>query len=165
MGAYACIPGYRAGFEKAVTTIMPILCGAVGIGTVGHLENAMTFSPLQLVIDNEVAAYVRRAIQGFAVTDETIDVDLIKRVGIGGQYLAEMETAMQFRDIMHLSPFFKVEGWGPGQRADENRRWEKLAAEKARKLINTETEPVLTPDQVKEIDKVVEEAEAKLAEN
>ena len=32
--------------------LMPVLCGAVGFGTVGHLENAMTFSPLQLVIDN-----------------------------------------------------------------------------------------------------------------
>ncbi|MDP2991583.1 MAG: trimethylamine methyltransferase family protein, partial [Kiritimatiellota bacterium] len=56
----ACIPGIQAGVEKAASMLMPVLAGAIGFGTVGHLENALTFSPLQLVIDNEIARYVRR---------------------------------------------------------------------------------------------------------
>ena len=158
----ACLPGIRAGVEKGISMLMPVLCGAVGFGTVGHVENAVTFSPLQLVIDNEVARYVRRAVQGFEVTDETINVDLIRRVGIGGNYLTEMETAMGFRELLNLSPFFNVEAFATG--SDEAKQWEKMAADKARDLLANEVEPPLTPDQVRAVDDIVAQATAKLRE-
>lgn len=68
---------------------------------------------MQLVIDNEIARYVRRAVQGFDVTDEAINLDLIRRVGIGGNYLTEMETAASFREFLNLSPFFTADPWAP----------------------------------------------------
>jgi len=160
----ACIPDVRCGVEKGISMLMPILCGAVGFGTVGHLENAVTFSPVQAVLDNEIAGYVRRAVRGFEVTDETIDVDLIRKVGPGGNYLQEMDTAEQFRDLLHLSPFFRAGPWGAQVEADESRSWVRMAEERARELIASETEPPLTPDQVKDVDAIVEEAAAKLRE-
>ena len=42
-------PGYQAGMEKALSMLMPLLAGSVGIGTLGALENCMMFSPQQLV--------------------------------------------------------------------------------------------------------------------
>jgi len=118
----ACLPGARAGVEKGATMLMAVLCGAVGYGAVGHVENAVTYSPVQLVLDNEVTRYVRRAVRGFEVTDAAIDVDLIREVGIGGNYLAEMDTARQFRDLLDLSPFFAVAPWGVDPRGDEARQ-------------------------------------------
>ena len=126
----ACLPGARAGVEKGISMLIPVLCGAVGFGTVGHLENAVTFSPLQLVMDNEIARYVRRAVQGFEVTDEAINVDLIRQVGIGGNYLSEMDTARQFRDFLDLSPFFAVDAVG---RQPARRRGEAVGEHGARK--------------------------------
>jgi trimethylamine---corrinoid protein Co-methyltransferase len=61
----ACIPGAQAGVEKALSIIFPILAGATGVGTLGHIENALTFSFEQLVIDNEIAGYIKRMLQGF----------------------------------------------------------------------------------------------------
>ncbi|KKK65100.1 hypothetical protein LCGC14_2977550, partial [marine sediment metagenome] len=68
----ACFPNIQAGIEKAATMMVPLLAGAVGIGTVGHLENAVTFSPLQLVIDNEISGYVHRSLQGIEVNEQTL---------------------------------------------------------------------------------------------
>ena len=44
----SCFVNIQSGIEKAMSTVFPVLAGAVGIGTVGHLENALTFSPQQL---------------------------------------------------------------------------------------------------------------------
>lgn len=158
----SCLPDVRCGVEKAVSMLLPVLCGAVGFGTIGHLENAVTFSPVQLVMDNEIARYVRRAVTGFAVTEEAVDVDLIRRVGIGGNYLCEPETAEGFREFLNLSPFFAVSPWGNSPLPDESRHWLRLAEERARELLERETAPLLTADQVRAVDAIVEEAEAAL---
>ncbi|MCD6123141.1 MAG: trimethylamine methyltransferase family protein, partial [Spirochaetales bacterium] len=63
----SCYPDIQAGIEKAFTMFAPVMAGAIGIGTVGHLENAITFSPLQLVIDNEISGYLHRALKGIEV--------------------------------------------------------------------------------------------------
>ena len=160
----ACLPGVRAGLEKGVTMLMAVLCGAVGYGAVGHLENAVTYSPVQLVLDNEITRYVRRAVQGFEVADEAIDVDLIREVGIGGNYLSEMDTARQFRSFLDLAPFFAVAPWGVDPRGDETRQWENMAREKARQLMSNDIASPLTPEQIKDVDEIVKEAEARLRE-
>ena len=105
----SCFPNIQCGIEKAMSTVFPVLAGAVGIGTVGHLENAVTFSPLQLAIDAEVSRAVRRTLKPIEVNDETLALDTIRRVGIGGNYLADEHTAHHFRDELFprrsLRPF------------------------------------------------------------
>ena len=160
----SCVPDVRCGMEKGISMLMPILCGAVGFGTVGQIENAVTFSPVQLVMDNEIARYVRRAVRGFEVTDEAVNIDLIERVGIGGNHRAEPETASQFRDILNLAPFFKVEPWGGEISVDENRGWQKMAREKVLELLDNEIESPLSKEQAQAVDEIVAEAEAKLKE-
>lgn len=46
---------------------MALAAGAVvpAVGTAGQLENLLTFSPLQLVIDAELARPIRRTVEGF----------------------------------------------------------------------------------------------------
>jgi trimethylamine--corrinoid protein Co-methyltransferase len=158
----SCVPDVRCGVEKGISMLLPVLCGAVGFGTIGHLENAITFSPLQLVMDNEIARYVRRAVSGFEVTDETVNVDLIERVGIGGHYLYDEDTVARFREVLNLSPFFAVEPWGSSARLDEARGWQRQAEIRTRELLARETEPPLSPDQEQQVDEIVREAEARL---
>ena len=158
----ACAFDVRCGLEKGVSMLFPVLCGAVGFGTVGHIENAVTFSPVQAVMDNEMVRYIRRAISGFDVTDETINLDLIKKVGIGGNYLEEPDTALQFRDLLNLSPLFTVAPWGKGRAIDPTRDWEHMARRKVAELLAKEVECPLTREQVKDIDAIVGEASAKV---
>lgn len=153
----ACVPGVQAGVEKAASMLAAVWAGAIGFGTVGHLENAVTFSPLQLVIDNEIARYVRRCVRGIEVNDETLALDEIERVGPGGNTVQTDHTAEHYREEELLSPFFEVRSWGSGDALDKD-RFEKRALEKARSLLAQESSPVLTPDQEAAIDEVVAEA-------
>ena len=153
----ACTPGLQAGVEKCATMLSAVLAGAIGIGTVGHLENAVTFSPLQLVIDNELARYVRRCVGGIEVTGEALALDLIDEAGPGGEFLAQEHTRSHFRGELLLSPFFEARPWDrPG--ATDRDRFERLAAEKARELLAEEVPPVLRGDQIDAIDEIVLEA-------
>jgi len=158
----SCVPDMRAGVEKGISMLSPVLCGAIGFGTVGHIENAVTFSPLQLVIDNEIARYVRRSVQGFEVTNETIDIDLIRRVGIGGNFLSEMETAAQYREFLNLSPWFSAEPWATALENNSSNRWASEAEEAVRCLLDSEYEPPLEAEQIREIDAIVSDAEKRL---
>jgi trimethylamine---corrinoid protein Co-methyltransferase len=157
----ACQPGIQVGLEKGLTMFSVIQAGAIGIGTVGHVENAVTFSPMQLVIDNEIARYVRRAIRGIEVNDDTLALDVIEDAGIGGNTLAAEHTLTHYRDELLLSPFFEELPWGQRDSLDKE-RFEKLAAEKARQLMAEETPPVLTKEQEEAIDEIVAKAKRDL---
>ena len=153
----ACLPGIQAGVEKAISMYVAVMAGAIGFGTVGHLENAVTFSPLQLVIDNEIARYVRQAIRGIEVNTETLALEVVEEVGASGHTYDHAHTAAHFRDVELLSPFFDAWSWGGGDSLDRE-RFEKRAVAKARKLLARESAPVLSPEQEAAIDEVVEEA-------
>jgi trimethylamine--corrinoid protein Co-methyltransferase len=62
------------------------------------LELGMTFSMEQLVIDNDIIAMLKKAMEGIVVTEETLGVDQIKKVGIGNNFLALKKT----RELVNL---------------------------------------------------------------
>ena len=155
----SCWTGEQAGAEKAASMLLPVLAGAVGIGTVGHLENALTFSPVQLVIDNAIAGYVRRAIRQPIVVDEkTLAVELIDSVGPGGTFLPAEHTAEHFRDELFLSPLFPVQTWDAAHARPEHFETAAKAAAIARELWRPPDGPVLSDDQVRQIDSIVRRA-------
>jgi trimethylamine--corrinoid protein Co-methyltransferase len=150
----ACYPGFQAGVEKVSSMLFPLLAGATGIGTMGHIENALTFSPQQLVLDNEIAGAVRRMINGFAVTPETLALEVIEEVGPGGSFLAHEHTALHFREEAFLSPLWEHLSWD-GQRSQDVRGMEEKAKARAHELMAQERPPVLSREQERAIDEVV----------
>jgi trimethylamine--corrinoid protein Co-methyltransferase len=158
----SCFVNVQAGIDKAMTTAFPILAGAVGIGTVGHLENAVTFSPQQLVIDNEIFRYMRRTLKPIAVNDETLALDTIARVGIGGNYLGEQHTVDNFRDELFFSGIFETMKWDSAHAADPQ-GMEQKAMERARAFWKEEPEQVVDSRTREEIDRIVAHARAELS--
>ena len=153
----ACYPGVQVGMEKVASMLFPIMAGSVGIGTMGHLENAVTFSPQQLVIDNEIAGSVRRMLEGFEVSPETLAVEVIKEVGHQGVFLHHDHTIEHFRDELYPSNLFDRLNWGAAMNQPV-RGIEERAKIIAAELMTVETEPPLSQDQECAIDEVVEEA-------
>ena len=152
----SCFHNEHAGAEKMASMLLPVLAGAVAIGTVGHVENAITFSPLQLVIDSELARYVRRSIRSpWEVNDETLATELIHAIGPGGNFLSERHTSEHFRDEVFLSPLSPVRSWadahGKPEQYDQTEKARQIAAELWRKP----EEPVLSDDQIRAIDAIV----------
>jgi trimethylamine--corrinoid protein Co-methyltransferase len=155
----ACVPGIQAAVEKSISMYGAVMAGAIGFGTVGQLENMITFSPLQLAIDNEMVRYVRHAIRGFEVNEETLALGVIEELGHGGQSFDHPHTVQNFRKLEMLSPYFDLCRWGSGDSLDRE-RFEKRAAAKVRQALAAECAPVLTPDQEAAVEEVVKEAAA-----
>ncbi len=158
----SCFVNLQAGVEKALSTVLPVLAGAVGIGTVGHIENAVTFSPQQLVIDNEIIRGVRHTLRPIEVNDDTLALDVVRHVGIGGNYLEQDHTAEHFRTEMCLSPLFAALPWQSAH-TDATGHIETKALDLARRLWNEKPEPVLDADRTRAIDAVVAAASRHLA--
>jgi len=152
----ACVPNAQAGFEKALSALTPILFGATGIGTLGQVDvGGITYSPVQLVIDDEIVGYIRRILSGFEVTPETIALDVIDEVGPGGNFLTHPHTARNFRREFYISDLVERLSWDSWS-WQELRGIEERAAEKARRLMAEHEAHPLTEDQEREIDAIVE---------
>jgi trimethylamine--corrinoid protein Co-methyltransferase len=150
----SCFPDEQAGSEKAASLLAAVLAGAVGVGTCGHLENAVTFSPVQLVIDAEIAAGVRTMLRGIEVSDETLALDLVAEVGPGGNFLETTHTAENFRKVQFNSALMPRLPWEQA-RARGAGDMSQRAAEKARRLWANQPRAVLDEHQIRDIDKIV----------
>lgn len=139
-----------------------MLAGATGVGTLGHLENALTFSFQQLVIDDAIAGYIRRMLTGFAVNAETLAFDVIQEVGIGGNYLTHPHTAENYRKEFLLSDLVERLPWA-AREAQPSRGMEARAADKARRLLSQDRPKPLDAAQEREIDAIVAAASRELA--
>ena len=157
----SCFVNVQAGIDKTMSTVFPVLAGAVGIGVVGHLENAVTFSPQQLVIDNEIFRGMRRILKPIEVNDDTLALDTIEKVGIGGNFLGEQHTVDHFRDELFFSNLFETVKWDAAHGAS-TKGMEERARELARSLWEEKPEPVVDSATMKEIDRVVAHAAAHL---
>jgi trimethylamine--corrinoid protein Co-methyltransferase len=154
----------QCGIEKAMTTAFPILAGAVGIGTVGHLENAVTFSPQQLVIDNEIFKYMKRTLEPIVVNEETLAFDTIAAAGIGGTYLDKEHTLNHFKDELFFSDLFETLPW-ESVHAEEIHGMENTAWEIANSIWKEKPEIILEDEKLKEIEKIVKHAKSNLLED
>ncbi len=86
------LPDAQTGHEKTLTAMLPALAGANLIYGMGMLEMGQVLSFSQMVMDNEFAAMMKRSIRGIEVNDELMAVDVIKQVGIGGNFLGQKHT-------------------------------------------------------------------------
>jgi len=152
----ACLPNAQAGFEKALSTIIPVLFGAIGVGTLGNIEaGGLTYSPVQLVIDNEIVGYIKRIFRGFEVSEASIALDVIKEIGHGGNFIAHPHTAENFRKEFYLSSdIVERLAWSSWE-SQEIKGIEEKAAEKAKGILADHNPRPLTEDQEKEIDDIV----------
>ncbi|MBM4043163.1 MAG: hypothetical protein FJ290_32145 [Planctomycetes bacterium] len=90
-------PSAEAGYQKAMGAIPTLMaCGRAYIST-GLLSVDEVFSPVQMVIDNEMVGALKRFARGFEVSEETLAFDLIKQAGPGGGFLATEHTVRHFR--------------------------------------------------------------------
>jgi len=70
----------------------------------GTLDSGNSISYEQYVIDNEIIGMVRRLLAGFEVNESTLGLDVIEKVGPGGNYVMEDHTVEHM-----MSEFFYPE--------------------------------------------------------
>jgi trimethylamine--corrinoid protein Co-methyltransferase len=151
----ACAPNAQAGFEKALSSFVPVAFGAIGIGTLGNMEaGGLTYSPVQLTIDNEIVGYIRKILGGIEVSETSLAVDVINEVGPGGNFLDHPHTAEHLRTEYFDSEITERLPWEAWE-AQDLKGIEAKAAEKVKRILATHQPRALAPEQEREIDRVV----------
>ena len=91
-------PNAQAGLESMMGMLTVVNSGAdFVLHAAGILSSYLAFSCEKFVIDDEICGRVRRLHQPLVVDDETLAFDSIARVGPGGHFLLEDETARRCR--------------------------------------------------------------------
>lgn len=86
-------PDIQAGVEKTFSNLATALTGGDVIHlAAGMLDSGNSISYEQYVIDNEIIGMVKRMVSGITITEDTLAVDVISKVGPGGNYVIEDHT-------------------------------------------------------------------------
>lgn len=88
----------QAAAEGAMWMMLTALSGGNLIHDVGYIESGLTASYDQIAAMDEIAGLVKRFMQGLTVSEETLAVEVIDRVGPMGHYLADDHTFAHFRE-------------------------------------------------------------------
>jgi len=122
------------------------------------LEAGMTFSFGQLVIDDEIAAMVKRIVHGVSLEDELMGVDLIKKVGIGNNFLTQRHTLNNIETEQIQATIIDRRMRGAWEKRG-SKSLIQSANEKAAALLKTHEPQPLPEDLIKELKRIVKSAE------
>lgn len=156
----ACIPDFQSGFEKGMTGMVALLAGAAGIGAQGIVGADQGTSFEQLVIDNEWASAFSHIFElGVEVNEDTLGVDTIKKVGVGGSYIAEEHTVKYARDTYWKAELFNQASW-EAWNANGAKDVHQMAHEKVEKILAKHYPPevLISPEAVEKIDAILQDA-------
>lgn len=155
----AKFPGIQSGIEKAYKAALAMAaeCRLFGAG-IGVLCGAQVASMAQMVIDYEMCQMLNHVLEGFEVTEETIGLEMIKRVGIGGSFLGEPHTVRYMRQELFFPELFDRRALGKWLK--DRKDMLDYAKNKVRRILQDTPAPeYLTPEQIEEVEKITKKAE------
>jgi len=141
-GADAKLPDIQAGYEKALSILQVALSGGDYIHhSAGMLDSLMTVAYEQFVIDNDINGMALRVLEGIAVNEDTLALDVIREVGPGGMFLTQEHT----RKYARSAEFYVPNGTNrrPSPDGEEGANLRDHARRVARRLLERETEPLI----------------------
>lgn len=95
----------QTGMEIMAQILMSALSGAGLVHDIGFLDCADIGSLKLLVLSNEVIGYAKRMLRGIEVNQKTIMLELIEKVGPGGYFISEPESARLCRKEVWVPVF------------------------------------------------------------
>ncbi len=101
----ADFPGAQSLAEKSLRFWVSGMTGRTNY-PVGILSHGKRFSAEQAMLDLEMARFIDRHLRIDEVDKETLALDLIQHVGIGGSFIAEDHTAQNFRRCLWQPALF-----------------------------------------------------------
>jgi len=140
---------FQAGFERMGTLLPAVLAGVNLITCAGTLDGSMLEDHAMLLLDDEICGAALRTARGIEVNDETLALDLIKKTGFSGNYLAEDHTASHFRKELFIPKLYSREPFDTWEKGGS-----KLALEHARERVRK----ILAEHQPRQLDPAVETA-------
>jgi trimethylamine--corrinoid protein Co-methyltransferase len=146
----------QTAWEKAITGLSIYIGGADLMLNPGMFSSGLIVSYEQLVIDNEILGYVDRVVRGMRVASDTLVLDLVRKVGHGGQFLKEAHTLKEFKNEYWIPDISSRAAFG---------RWThkggqdivKSARQRARKLLSEHHPAELSPATKEALRKIIKD--------
>jgi trimethylamine--corrinoid protein Co-methyltransferase len=154
LGADAKFPDVQAGVDKTLSATIGVLAGSRVLSAgMGALCLSGVASLAQLVIDYELCQTLEHLARGFIVDQAHIGLEMIKRVGIGGNFLAEEHTLHYMRETLffpELGDRRMVADWQQDRKGMLER-----ARDKVRQVLKRgDHQEYLAPEQVRELERI-----------
>jgi len=153
----------QAGYEKALTGIIPALAGVSYVQGMGQAEFTYAVDFEKLIIDDEIVTQMKRVINGIEVNEETLCLEAIERVGIGGSFLTS-KARETFKFIPKETTELTIgdrntrEKWLQSGAKTTGER----AREKAKEILATHEPEPLDKDIIKQLDEIIDSARRNL---
>jgi trimethylamine:corrinoid methyltransferase-like protein len=149
---------FQCGYEKAILATVAALSGAHIILLCGSLFGELVFHPVQAILDNDLSGMIGRFLRGVDVSDETLAMDLIDKVGpIPGFYLDKEHTRKWWKKehfLPEVSDRMSLPEWiESGKKSALD-----YAKERMLEIVRTHEPEPLAPNQEEEVEKILEEA-------
>jgi len=123
------------------------------------LELGQTWSLEQLVIDNDIIAMCRRVAEGTSVTDETLATDIIKEVGVGGNFLTKKHTLAWMDREESFPLLLNRQMRGAWTQKTGGKDLADVAHERWKEVLREHKVPDIEPGILKDMEAVVAEAD------
>ncbi len=162
-------PGIQAAMEGALMAMADLCQGVYSyeedvscqVGILGSLSGNLSLCLEEAIIDHEMFQYLQRFVRGIDASEESIAFDLIKEVGPGGTFIDAVHTSRHLRHEMWFPQLAHRGAWdawvASGRRSPLDR-----ARERVKECLKEDLNPVLSDDRIREVDRVVQEAEVAL---
>lgn len=160
MGSFATgakEPNWQAGIENSLSTLMASLTMSDMLVGVGLLNGSLIWSFEQMIMDCEIFDIIHKMMQGIVVSEETLGLDTIRKVGPGGHYLTQEHTHDHMKKLwvsklMDRRPYSQ---WL--DKKDDARDW---ARERALHILKTHVPESLPAGMSNELLKIIESIES-----
>jgi trimethylamine---corrinoid protein Co-methyltransferase len=158
MGMSGCSDAKRPDQQAAVEATFSCLCssmsGANMVHDNGWLDRATLVSPEYMVLVNEIIEMVNHYMAGMRVDDDRLALDILDKVGPGGNFLNEPHTFKYFREVWYSKLFDRstAANW----EKQGGKEFHQRLNERTRALMDHTPEPL--PDEVvKDLDRMAAE--------
>lgn len=156
----AIIPDYQAGVESGLGILMAALAGHNFIlNTTGALEpGVLAVGYEKVVLDHTTLGMVARILDGIEVSDETLAVEVIDKIGPMGNFLFTEHTRRHFKKEHYLPEVFNrelYEGW----RKSGQKSVRQVAQELAKQILKDHEPEPLDKDIEKNVLEIIHDIE------
>jgi trimethylamine--corrinoid protein Co-methyltransferase len=149
---------YQCGYEKATGALISALSGGNLLIFQGGSSVELLYHPVLAILDDDVAGWIGRFLEGVTVTDESMAIDVINQVGpIPGHYLSTAHTREWWRKEQFLPQVADLEAYPVWLRSGKKDALA-LAKERMDQILATHVPEPLTPTQDQAIEEILDEA-------
>lgn len=113
-GVEGKVPDAEAASEAMMGMLLNGLAGMNLNQSLGSLSWGLYGSPEMAVICDEIVSMIKRVLEGITFNEDTLAVDVIRRVGPGGSFLPQQHTVRHFRKELFFPKLFSrltIEDW------------------------------------------------------